>query len=78
MQGARFDTKSMLMAESNPRELFAEVPVIHLDPCATDKKHYDHGIYECPLYVVLCVLAERASCLRRMMIVVVVVVIACC
>ena len=50
MQGARFDTTSMKMAESNPRELFAEVPVIHLDPCVTSEKSYDHGIYTCPVY----------------------------
>lgn len=50
MQGARFDTKTMLMAESKPRELFADVPAIHLDPCITDEKQYDHGIYTCPVY----------------------------
>ena len=50
MQGARFDLETMKMAESKPRELFAEVPVIHLNPCVSTEKSYDHGIYTCPVY----------------------------
>ena len=40
----------MLMAESKPRELFAEMPAIHLNPCVTTEKTYDHEIYTCPVY----------------------------
>jgi dynein heavy chain len=50
MQGARFDAENMKMAESKPTELFAEVPAIHLDPCVTAEKKYNHGIYSCPVY----------------------------
>eukprot|EP00752_Nemacystus_decipiens_P017827 g15983.t1 len=51
MEGARFDRKEMLMAESMPSRLFDEMPCIWLKP---SKKEEDDGraalTYNCPLY----------------------------
>ncbi|CAM9815452.1 unnamed protein product, partial [Phaeothamnion confervicola] len=55
MEGARFDRRSMLMAESRPRSLFDEMPCIWLrpEPAAASEAGSDggpDGLYQCPLY----------------------------
>jgi dynein heavy chain len=49
MQGARFSTKTMKMAESIPNELFDPMPVIWLKPCKSEEYH-PTSCYTCPMY----------------------------
>jgi dynein heavy chain len=49
LEAGRFDRKTMVIEESHPSELFAEMPVMHLLPCSVDE--YDPaGTYSCPCY----------------------------
>ncbi len=64
MEGARWDVKTHVIAESNPRELFVAMPYIHLNPkLRTDVPlvegvpeqytGYTNGtahVYMCPVY----------------------------
>ncbi len=53
MQGAGFDKETMRMRESEPRSLFDELPVIHLDPIVQNDKAKLVDltcVYTCPLY----------------------------
>jgi dynein heavy chain len=52
IEGARFDSDAILMAESRPKELFTSMPPIWLKPAANRKKP-TQGIYECPCYKTL-------------------------
>jgi dynein heavy chain len=52
IEGARFDSEAILMAESRPKELFTSMPPIWLKPAANRKKPTE-GIYECPCYKTL-------------------------
>jgi dynein heavy chain, axonemal len=52
IEGARFDSDAILMAESRPKELFTSMPPIWLKPAANRKKPTE-GIYECPCYKTL-------------------------
>lgn len=48
-EGARWDMSTMLLGESNPKELFTSVPVIWMRPWVTKEiPPYPH--YKCPLY----------------------------
>ena len=49
IEGARWDMKSHLLAESRPKELFTELPLIHLLPVA-NRKRPEGGFYFCPVY----------------------------
>ena len=49
MQGAQFDTSVMQIAESEPRVLFATMPVIQLKPVIVSELDRS-GTYMCPLY----------------------------
>jgi len=48
-EAARFDTETMVLAESHPAELFAPMPIMHLLPALVES--YDNaGTYSCPCY----------------------------
>lgn len=49
MEGARYDRKAMMIAESIPNELFDRMPVIWLKPMRREE-YKPADIYECPLY----------------------------
>ncbi|DBA02677.1 TPA: hypothetical protein N0F65_010502 [Lagenidium giganteum] len=49
MEGARFDRKGMMMAESIPNELFDRMPAIWLKPMKREA-YKPEDVYECPLY----------------------------
>lgn len=52
LEGARWDPIKQMLAESRPKELYVDVPVIWLIPTA-NRKNPDKGIYECPVYKTL-------------------------
>ena len=52
LEGARWDTGTFELAESRPKELFTDMPVMWLIPTA-DRKQPDTGIYVCPVYKTL-------------------------
>ena len=52
LEGARWDTEEHLMGNSQPKELFSNLPLMHLNPIA-DRKVPSTGIYRCPLYKVV-------------------------
>ena len=49
IEGARWDEKAKELAESRPKELFTELPMIHLLPVANRVKP-EGGFYYCPVY----------------------------
>ena len=49
LEGARWDMKEHKLAESRPKELFTELPIIHLLPIANRAKRED-GFYLAPVY----------------------------
>jgi dynein heavy chain len=51
-EGARWDMKMHGLDDPNPKELFSEIPVIHLAPVQHREITTD-GIYRCPVYKVL-------------------------
>lgn len=51
LEGAKWDYKKHLMGTSYPKELFCDLPPIHMMPVA-NRKVPDEGIYHCPLYKV--------------------------
>src|SRR5258706_249897 len=52
VEGARWDMAENRLAESRPKELYTDMPVIWLKPVA-NRKQLDSGIYECPVYKTL-------------------------
>ena len=52
LEGARWDPDKQLMQESRPKELYTELPIIHLLPIANRKMPKD-GFYDCPIYKTL-------------------------
>eukprot|EP00744_Colponema_vietnamica_P000917 GILI01001585.1.p1 GENE.GILI01001585.1~~GILI01001585.1.p1 ORF type:complete len:760 (-),score=244.65 GILI01001585.1:190-2130(-) len=52
MEGARWDPETHAIADSRPKELYTEMPIIWLHP-TTEKPNYSVGYYECPVYKVL-------------------------
>ena len=52
VEGARWDMDSFELAESRPKELYTDMPVMWLIPTA-DRKQPDSGIYVCPVYKTL-------------------------
>ena len=52
LEGARWDADSALLQESRSKELFTQLPVLHLLPAA-NRAQPESGIYVCPLYKTL-------------------------
>ena len=60
LEGARWDMSDYRLAESRPKELYTDMPVIWLKPAA-NRQQPDHGIYECPVYKTLTRAGNQAS-----------------
>lgn len=52
LEGCKWDYDKHELADSDPKELFVELPLIHLSP-TLDRKKPESGIYMCPMYRVL-------------------------
>ncbi|KAK0056678.1 dynein heavy chain 1 axonemal-like isoform X1 [Biomphalaria pfeifferi] len=52
VEGARWDSGQRLIAESRPKELFTDMPVLWLKP-VSNRKTTLSGIYDCPVYKTL-------------------------
>lgn len=52
VEGARWDSKRHLLGESNPKELYSEMPIVWLSP-VQNRKAPKTGVYECPVYKTL-------------------------
>jgi len=52
LEGARWDASVQLLQESRPKELYTEIPIVHLLPIANRKAPTD-GFYLCPIYKTL-------------------------
>ena len=49
LEGARWDERMKGLNSSRPKELFSDLPTIHLIPY-TDDGYASMNVYECPLY----------------------------
>ena len=61
LEGARWDAIHHQLAESRPKELYTDMPVIWLQP-ETNRKIPESGIYDCPCYKTL----TRAGLLKML------------
>lgn len=52
LEGARWDMETMSINDSLPKQLYTEIPVIHLDP-EQNRKDPTSGIYRTPVYKIL-------------------------
>jgi len=52
LEGARWDASKQLLQESRPKELYTDLPVVHMLPIANRKAPKD-GFYNCPIYKTL-------------------------
>lgn len=52
VEGARWNSNQHLLAESRPKELYTDMPVMKLIPMANRKQPLS-GIYICPVYKTL-------------------------
>ena len=52
LEGCKWDYEKHELAESDPKKLFVDLPMLHLVPVAERAKPTE-GIYMCPLYKVL-------------------------
>ena len=52
LEGARWDADKQVLAESRPKELTTELPIVHLLPIA-NRKAPKTGFYMCPIYKTL-------------------------
>lgn len=52
LEGAKWDYAKHCLGDSDPKKLFVEVPLMHLDPIP-DRAKPATGIYNAPLYRVL-------------------------
>ena len=51
LEGARWDDQDdHQLTDSKPKELFSNLPLMHLNPVA-DREIPSSGIYKCPLYI---------------------------
>ncbi|ESL05658.1 dynein heavy chain [Trypanosoma rangeli SC58] len=50
LEGARFDLAGMMLDESRPRELYTNMPVIHLEPVRLKERVLTESTLECPVY----------------------------
>lgn len=63
VEGARWDMDGFELAESKPKELYTDMPVMWLIPTA-NRKQPDSGIYVCPVYKTLtCAGMEKVVCI---------------
>jgi len=51
LEGARWDNYDHQLGDSKPKELFSNLPFMHMNPVA-DREIPTSGIYRCPLYKV--------------------------
>ncbi|CAD2219008.1 dynein heavy chain [Angomonas deanei] len=51
MEGARWDNENRTLEESRPKELYTEVPILHLNPIAS--RQPNPSDYVCPVYKTL-------------------------
>ena len=63
LEGARWDPIHHQLAESRPKELYTDMPVIWLQPQA-NRKVPESGIYDCPTYKTLTRAGELRICLK--------------
>jgi dynein heavy chain len=52
LEGAGWCFETHALTDSEPRKLYTELPVMHLDPMA-DRPYTQSGIYRCPVYKTL-------------------------
>ena len=52
LEGARWDMDSFELAESRPKELYTDMPIMWLVPVA-GRRPPDTGVYVCPVYKTL-------------------------
>ena len=52
LEGCKWDTETHKLGESNPKQLFVELPMVHLMPIM-NREIPATGIYDCPVYKVL-------------------------
>jgi len=52
LEGARWDPSKQLLQESRPKELYTDLPIVHMLPIANRKMPKD-GFYDCPIYKTL-------------------------
>ncbi len=52
IEGARWDNHIHALHESNPKELYTPLPIVHFVPIV-DRVPPKSGIYDCPVYKVL-------------------------
>merc|ERR1719399_311631 len=52
LEGARWDADKAMLQESRAKELYTELPVVHLMPIQNRKPPKD-GFYDCPIYKTL-------------------------
>ncbi len=52
LEGAKWDSKKHIINWPNPKELFSDVPMMHLIP-VENRVQPKEGIYNCPLYKVV-------------------------
>jgi len=52
IEGARWNAEKQVLDESRPKELYTDLPIIHLLPIANRKAPKD-GFYHCPIYKTL-------------------------
>ena len=52
LEGARWDWDAHVLAESRPKELFTDMPIVWLAPCQ-DRVKPKTGLYDCPVYKTL-------------------------
>lgn len=52
LEGCKWDSDQEMLAESDPKKLFVEFPMIHFMP-VQNREVPETGLYLCPLYKVL-------------------------
>jgi dynein heavy chain, axonemal len=52
LEGARWDSEAGVINDSLPKQLYTELPCMHLDP-KQNRKESVTGIYRCPVYKIL-------------------------
>ena len=64
LEGARWDMDTFQLAESRPKELFTDMPVMWLIPMA-NRKPPETGMYVCPVYKTLTRAGKTQSYTRE-------------
>lgn len=52
LEGCKWDYNTHMLADSDPKKLFVEMPLLYLKPIP-ERAIPDTGIYDCPVYKVL-------------------------